>query len=114
VTDFNDGVVKFDGDHAAKDNRVTAFIQRGDGSIKPWGEITGGFVSETMTVGSVFVVHNVPSNPANNAPTKVNQINIFENFGCYGPYKDRCFSRVDDFNIYLNGDHRRRGKSLSI
>lgn len=114
VTDFNAGVVKFDGDHAAKDNRVTAFIQRGDGSIKPWGEITGGFVSETMTVGSVFVVHNVPSNPTNNASTKVNQINIFGNYGCYGPYKDRCFSRVDDFNIYLNGDHRRRGKSLSI
>jgi WD40 repeat protein len=39
ATAANDGVVKFDGDHAAKDNRVTAFIQRGDGSIKPWGEI---------------------------------------------------------------------------
>ncbi len=110
VTDFNAGVVKFDGNHGANDNRVTAFIQRGDGSIKSWGEITGGFVSNTMTVGSVFVVHN-PSTSTNNALTNVNQINIFGNNSYY---EDMHLGRVDDYNIYLNSDYRRRGRSLSI
>ena len=37
------------------DNRVTMFAQRSDGSVKGAGEITGGFVSESMTVGSLFI-----------------------------------------------------------
>ena len=56
VADLNAGVVKFTSNHLTKDNRVTVFIQRGDGSVKPWGQITGGFVSETMTVGNIYRV----------------------------------------------------------
>ncbi len=44
----------YEGNYAL-DNRVTLFAQRSDGSIKPEGEITGGFVEETMQVGSIVL-----------------------------------------------------------
>jgi hypothetical protein len=31
------------------------FAQRDDGSVKPAGEITGGFVDKSMPVGSIYI-----------------------------------------------------------
>ena len=57
--DLNKGLVsiKKDGDykHYAQDIRVTMFVQRSDGSVKPAGEITGGFLSPTIDIGSIYV-----------------------------------------------------------
>lgn len=54
--DFNNGAVGFkwddDGANYAVDNRISMFAQRSDGSVKPAGEITGGFVGKTIPVGS--------------------------------------------------------------
>ncbi len=52
----NAGTIEYtyDGRYAL-DNRVTLFAQRSDGSIKPAGEITGGFVEEIMQVGNVVL-----------------------------------------------------------
>ena len=54
--DFNNGAVGFkwddDGANYALDNRISMFAQRSDGSVKPSGEITGGFVGKTIPVGS--------------------------------------------------------------
>ena len=52
---LNAGMASVNGDGHAKDTRVTMFAQRSDGSIKPSGEITGGFVSDTMDVGKVYI-----------------------------------------------------------
>jgi hypothetical protein len=106
VVDFNAGIVKFDDDHVPTDNRITAFIQREDGSAKSWGEITGGFVSESMTVGTI---HRVTGN-SNTAANKVQvnaqyHFNLFDNFGGYRSYEDLCHGRIDDFNIYLNNEY---------
>ncbi len=40
-------------DERALDNRVNIFAQRSDNSVKPAGEITGGFVDEKMNVGTL-------------------------------------------------------------
>ena len=57
--DFNVGNIAFDRSkayyHHAVDNRITMFAQRSDGSVKPAGEITGGFVGKTMGVGTGYV-----------------------------------------------------------
>ena len=57
--DLNEGTIAFkvDGETAryAYDNRITMFAQRSDGSVKPAGEITGGFVEKNMTVGSGYI-----------------------------------------------------------
>ncbi len=39
--------------HHGKDVRISMFAQRSDGSVKPSGEITGGFVESTYTVGNL-------------------------------------------------------------
>ena len=38
----------------AMDNRVSIFAQRSDGSVKPAGQITGGYVEETQQTGSLI------------------------------------------------------------
>ena len=54
--DFNVGAIAFkwndDGANYAIDNRISMFAQRSDGSVKPSGEITGGFVGKTIPIGS--------------------------------------------------------------
>ena len=50
--DFTEGTVSYTGEFI-NDNRVTMFAQRLDGSVKPAGEITGGFVAEQMRVGTL-------------------------------------------------------------
>ena len=59
AVDLNEGTVAFHADedspHYAYDNRITMFVQRSDGSVKPAGEITGGFVEKSMHVGSVYI-----------------------------------------------------------
>ena len=52
--DLTAGTGVFSGDSFV-DNRVTMFAQRLDGSVKPAGEITGGFVAEQMKVGTLTV-----------------------------------------------------------
>ena len=52
--DLNAGTYILNSDGYADDNRITMFIQRSDGSVKPAGEITGGFVADTMPVGSLY------------------------------------------------------------
>ena len=52
--DLTAGTGVFSGDTFV-DNRVTMFAQRLDGSVKPAGEITGGFVAEQMKVGTLTV-----------------------------------------------------------
>ena len=113
VVDFNAGVVKFNDKHVANDNRVTAFIQRGDGSAKSWGEITGGFVSESMTVGSIYRVTATNNNVINNNMNAMNN-NVFDIFNSRSCYDQMCQGRIDDFNIYLINDNRRKGKNLSL
>ena len=57
--DLNEGTIAFkaDSDTAryAYDNRITMFVQRSDGSVKPAAEITGGFVARNVTVGSGYI-----------------------------------------------------------
>ena len=57
--DLNEGTIAFkaDSDTAryAYDNRITMFVQRSDGSVKPAAEITGGFVTRNVTVGSGYI-----------------------------------------------------------
>ena len=50
--DLNKGEVKFNGTYA-EDCRVTMFGQRSDGSVKPAGEITGGFLEAQYAVGDM-------------------------------------------------------------
>ena len=107
VIDFNAGIVKFDDDHVPTDNRITAFIQREDGSAKSWGEITGGFVSESMTVGTIHRVTGNGNTSSSRVQTSTQyHINLFDNFGGYRSYEDMCHGRINDFNIYLNGGDR--------
>ena len=57
--DLNEGTIAFNAEssttHFAYDNRITMFVQRSDGSVKPAGEITGGFLEKNMTVGSAYI-----------------------------------------------------------
>ena len=59
AADLNEGTIAFkvdsDTSRYAYDNRITMFAQRDDGSVKPAGEITGGFVDKSMPVGSVYI-----------------------------------------------------------
>ena len=50
--DLNEGAVSYS-PHHAKDVRISMFAQRSDGSVKPAGEITGGFVESTYDVGDL-------------------------------------------------------------
>ena len=50
--DFNAGAFGFDNDGYPEDNRISMFLQRYDGSIKPCGQITGGFLDEYMDFGT--------------------------------------------------------------
>ena len=50
--DLNEGAVSYSSHHA-KDVRISMFAQRSDGSVKPSGEITGGFVESTYNVGDI-------------------------------------------------------------
>ncbi len=50
--DLNAGAVSYT-PHHAKDVRIYMFAQREDGSVKPAGEITGGFVDEKYNVGEL-------------------------------------------------------------
>ena len=52
--DLNDGALFCNGDYC-EDSRISMFVQRDDGSIKPAGEITGGFVESTYTVGNLYI-----------------------------------------------------------
>ena len=52
--DLNSGFCDFNAEGYITDNRVTMFAQREDGSVKPAGEITGGFLTDTMQVGSFY------------------------------------------------------------
>ena len=58
AADLNEGTVAFKVEsgtaHYAYDNRITMFAQRSDGSVKPAGEITGGFVERNRTVGIAY------------------------------------------------------------
>ena len=51
--DLNDGAVSYS-PHHAKDIRISMFAQRSDGSVKPSGEITGGFVKERYAIGDLY------------------------------------------------------------
>ena len=50
--DLNESAVSYK-PHHGKDVRISMFAQRSDGSIKPSGEITGGFVESTYDVGNL-------------------------------------------------------------
>ena len=50
--DLNEGAVSYS-PHHAKDVRISMFAQRSDGSVKPSGEITGGFVESTYDTGDL-------------------------------------------------------------
>ena len=53
--DFNDGTVKLDSDFHTENNHITMFAQREDGSVKPKGEITGGYISAKAEVGEMWL-----------------------------------------------------------
>lgn len=50
--DLNEGAVSYS-PHHAQDIRISMFAQRVDGSVKPAGEITGGFVESKYKVGDL-------------------------------------------------------------
>lgn len=50
--DLNEGAVSY-APHKAVDIRISMFAQRIDGSVKPAGEITGGFVESKYNVGEL-------------------------------------------------------------
>ena len=51
---FNSGAVSYNKqDYYAGDIRITMFGQRNDGSIKPSGAITGGYLADTTAIGSM-------------------------------------------------------------
>ena len=51
--DLNEGAVYCNG-YNCTDTRLHMFVQRSDGSIKPAGEITGGYVESKYPVGDVY------------------------------------------------------------
>ena len=53
-SDLTSGSCVFNSDGYAEDNRITMFAQRKDGSVKPAGEITGGFVTDTVRKGNLY------------------------------------------------------------
>ena len=57
--DLNEGTIAFTVEsntcRYAYDNRIKMFAQRSDGSVKPAGEITGGFVEKNLAVGSAYI-----------------------------------------------------------
>ena len=57
--DFTSGSAKFESEGYLIDNRVTMFAQRNDGSVKPAGEITGGFVAEYMEIGYLIASQRI-------------------------------------------------------
>ena len=50
--DLNESAISYS-PHHAKDVRISMFAQRSDGSVKPAGEITGGFIESTYAVGDL-------------------------------------------------------------
>ena len=54
--DLNEGAIKFDNDYKTGDNRISMFVQREDGSVKPSAEITGGYVDEYEDIGYLMSV----------------------------------------------------------
>ncbi|MBR4766781.1 MAG: hypothetical protein IK085_08470, partial [Clostridia bacterium] len=50
--DLNESAISYSSHHA-KDVRISMFAQRSDGSVKPSGEITGGFIESTYAVGDL-------------------------------------------------------------
>ena len=51
--DFTSGSANFERSGNLADNRVTMFVQRCDGSVKPAAEITGGFIANSLEVGNL-------------------------------------------------------------
>nr|MCR5586385.1 hypothetical protein [Lachnospiraceae bacterium] len=54
--DLNDGAVIRDEKGYTVNNKVTMFVQRYDGSVKPSAEITGGYVSPKVESGEMWIV----------------------------------------------------------
>ena len=52
--DLNEGVVYCNGDYC-EESRLYMFARRSDGSVKPAGQITGGYVESTYPVGDVYI-----------------------------------------------------------
>ena len=53
--DFNEGAISFDSDHKTSDNRIAMFVQRDEGNVKPAAEITGGYSTELVTEGKMYL-----------------------------------------------------------
>ena len=53
--DLNEGAVQFDDDHLAKDNRITMFVQREAGNVKPSAEITGGYNTALVAESKLYL-----------------------------------------------------------
>ena len=51
--DLNEGMVSCNGDYC-EDTRLHMFVQREDYSVKPAGQITGGFIESTYDVGDIY------------------------------------------------------------
>ena len=53
--DLNEGAVDFGSDHMMSDNRISMFVQREDGSVKPSAEITGGYNSTLVAESKLYL-----------------------------------------------------------
>ena len=53
--DLNEGAILFDDDHLAKDNRITMFVQREAGNVKPSAEITGGYNTALVAESKLYI-----------------------------------------------------------
>ena len=52
--DLNEGIVLCNGDYC-EETRLYMFARRSDGSVKPAGQITGGYVESKYTIGDVYL-----------------------------------------------------------
>ena len=55
AVDLNDGAVVLDNDLHLDNNRISMFVQRESGFVKPAAEITGGYLSGTAEIGEMWL-----------------------------------------------------------
>ena len=53
--ELNEGAIKFDSSHMTGDNRVSMFVQRESGFVKGAAEITGGYLTSSVTENQLYL-----------------------------------------------------------
>ena len=53
--ELNEGAISFDSSHMTSDNRISMFVQREDGFVKGAAEITGGYLTSSVTENQLYL-----------------------------------------------------------